>query len=130
MDSDQSPSVGSVLPISIFLTGLGLGGMYFLVVYTLPAVIPRWLFFFCLLLAATGMAMPFAAFLNRRFASQPPANSSIILRQALWVGVYAATVAWLQLGRVLNVAIAVLLALGLAIIEWLLRMRERSQWKP
>jgi hypothetical protein len=46
------------------------------------------------------------------------------------VGVYATTVAWLQLGRVLNVAIAVLLALGLAIIEWLLRLRERSQWKP
>ena len=54
----------------------------------------------------------------------------MILRQAIWVGVYASTVAWLQLGRVLNVATAVLLGLGLILIEWLLRLRERSQWKP
>lgn len=130
MNSNQSPSVGSVLPIAFFLAALGYGGMYFLVQYTLPTVVPRWLFFFCFVLAFTGTAMPFTAFLNRRFASQPPANASIVLRQALWVGIYASALAWLQLGRVLNVAIAVLLGIGLAIIEWLLRMRERSQWKP
>jgi hypothetical protein len=129
-NSATSPSVGSVLPLSFFLTVLGLSGMYFLVQYTLPTVIPRWLFFFCFFITATGVVMPFAAFLNRRFTTIPAATPAILLRQSLWAGIYASTLAWLQLGRVLNIAIAVLLALGLGIIEWLLRLRERSQWKP
>jgi hypothetical protein len=60
--------------------------------------------------------------------SQP--TSGVIMRQSLWVGVYGATLAWLQIGRVLTLALAVLLALGLIVIEWLLRLRERSQWNP
>jgi hypothetical protein len=31
---------------------------------------------------------------------------------------------------VLTPALALLLAVGLFLIEWLLRLRERSQWKP
>ncbi|MFN2196482.1 MAG: hypothetical protein ACK2UW_10215 [Anaerolineales bacterium] len=130
METQKSPSIGSVLPVTIFLAGVGFGGMYFLIQYTLPTVVPRWLFFFCFFMGVTGVALPFAAFLNRRFPSTPAASQSVILRQAIWVGVYASTVAWLQLGRVLNVATAVLLGLGLILIEWLLRLRERSQWKP
>jgi hypothetical protein len=37
------------------------------------------------------------------------------------------TCAWLQIPRVLNPAIAVLLALSLVVIEVFLRLRERSQ---
>jgi len=129
MNSEKSPTVGSVLPIAIFLAGVGYGGMYFIILYTLPTVIPRWFFFFCLFLAATGTALPFAAFLNRRFPSSPPVSPSILLRQSIWVGIFTASMAWLQLGRVLSIAIAVLLGLGLGIIEWLLRLRERSQWR-
>lgn len=130
MNTDRSPSVGSVLPITIFLVGVGFGGMYFLLQYTLPTALPRWLFFFCFFLAVTGVALPFSAFLNRRFSSSPPASASVVLRQAIWVGVFGSTLAWLQLGRVLNAAVAILLGLGLVIIEWLLRLRERSQWRP
>jgi hypothetical protein len=46
------------------------------------------------------------------------------------VGIYGATLAWLQIGRVLTGALAVLLLIGLGLMEFLLRMRERSQWKP
>jgi hypothetical protein len=130
MNAERSPSIGSILPLTVLLFGLGYGGMYFIIQYTLPTVLPRWLFFFCFFLAATGTALPFTAFLNRRFPSNPAAGSSVVLRQAMWVGVYTSTLAWLQLGRVLNIAIAVLLGIGLVIIEWLLRLRERSQWKP
>jgi hypothetical protein len=52
------------------------------------------------------------------------------LRQAIWVAIYLPTLAWLQIGRVLTPAMALLLAIGLILIEWLLRLRERSQWKP
>jgi len=54
----------------------------------------------------------------------------VILRQSLWIGIYFPTLAWLQLGRTLTPALAILLAVGLVLIEILLRMRERSQWNP
>ena len=101
-----------------------------MVYLTLPTVGPRWLFFFMGVLALTGSALPFLAFLNRRFPSTPPATSGVILRQSLWVGIYGTTLAWLQIGRVLTLPMALVLAIGLVIIEWLMRLRERSQWKP
>jgi len=70
------------------------------------------------------------AFLNRRFPSQPTPTPGVILRQAIWFGIYVPTLAWLQIGRVLTPALALLLAVGLLLIEWLLRLREKSQWKP
>lgn len=98
--------------------------------FTLPTVGPRWLFFFLGVLAVTGTALPAIAYLNRRFPTEPPANPSVILRQSIWIGIYIPTLAWLQIGRVLTPALALLLALGLIVIEWLLRLRERSQWNP
>jgi len=81
-------------------------------------------------LALTGTVMPAVAFLNRRFPSLPPPTPQVILRQSLWIGIYVPTLAWLQIGRVLNLAVAGLLAVCLILIELLLRLRERSQWKP
>ncbi len=81
-------------------------------------------------MALTGMALPVAAFLNRRFPSLPPPTPGVILRQAIWFGIYLPTLAWLQIGRMLTLPLAVLLALGFLMIEYLLRLRERSQWKP
>jgi hypothetical protein len=46
------------------------------------------------------------------------------------VGIYFPILAWLQIGRVLTPAMALLLAVGFILIEWLLRLRERAQWKP
>ena len=49
---------------------------------------------------------------------------------AIWVGVYGATLAWLQIARILTPSLAFLLALGFVLIEYLLRLREKSQWSP
>ncbi len=126
---DRPPvSVSIFIPASFILCILGWGGLYYLINYTLPTIGPRWLFFFLSVLALTGTFLPIVAFLNRRFPSKPPATSIVILRQALWFGIYLPTLAWLQMGRALTPALAFLLALGLATIEWLLRLRERSQW--
>jgi hypothetical protein len=130
MDSTSPPSVASFLPASFVLMVVGWGGLIYLVNYTLPTIGPRWMFFFLFFLALTGTALPFAAFLNRRFVSSPPAGPSVVLRQAIWFSIYWSTLAWLQWGRVLNMALALLLAIGLILIEWLLRLRERSQWNP
>ena len=53
----------------------------------------------------------------------------MLVRRALWVGVYGATLAWLQLARIVNVYIIIGLAFGLAAIESLLRLRERARWR-
>jgi hypothetical protein len=126
----KSIPVRAFLPAAFILALAGWSGLAALIIYTLPTVGPRWLFFFLSVLALTGTALPFVAFLNRRFPSAPPPRPGVVLRQALWVGVYGATLAWLQIGRVLTPSLALLLAAGLILIEWLLRLRERAQWKP
>ncbi len=130
MDENQYPSVSSFIPAAITLGVVGWCGLIVLFYYTLPTVIPRWLFFFLSVLAVTGIALPVVAFLNRRFPSTPPPTNGVIVRQAIWVGIYIPTLLWLQIGRVLTPALALLLAVGLVLIEWLLRLREKSQWKP
>ncbi len=130
MKSNTSPRVANFLPAAIVLFILGWGGLIALFILTLPTVGPRWLFFFLAVLAITGTILPITAFLNRRFPSTPPPSPLVVVRQALWFAVYAATVIWLQMGRVLNPALAILLAIGLGLIEFLLRLSEKSQWKP
>lgn len=130
MEPQDTPSVVSFLPTSIFLIILGWGGLITLLLYTIPNMGPRWMFFFLTVVALTGTIMPMVAFLNRRFPGKPPATSMVVVRQSLWVGIFGATLAWLQIGHVLTNALAFLLAVGLFLIEFLLRLSERSQWKP
>jgi len=105
-------------------------GLLFLVNYTLPTLGPRWGFFFLATLALSGTALPIVYFFHRRFNLKNFPHSSVITRQALWVGIYGATLAWLQLGKVANLPITIGLALGLVAIETLVRIREKAQWTP
>ncbi len=130
MDASTTPSVKNFMPAALFLSGLGWGGLIILVLYTQPVLGPRWLFFFLGVMAFTGLALPLMAFLNLRFPTRPPATHGVILREALFVGIYLPTLAWLRIPRVLTPTLALLLAAGLVLIEWLLRLREKSQWKP
>lgn len=130
MDVKKSPSIASLIPMSMILTIVGAGGLYWLINSIPPTVGPRWLFFFLLIITFTGIFIPVTGFLNLRFPSTPPALNKVIVRQASWFGIYGATLAWLRMGRVLSAALALLLAVGLILIEFLLRLNERSQWKP
>lgn len=130
MDSQSSPPVRTFIPAAIILAILGWGGLYFLLNLTIPTVGPRWLFFFLSVLALTGTTLPVIAFLNKRFPTNPSVNAGVIVREAIWIGIYFPTLAWLQLGQVLTPALSLLLAVGFLAIEVLLRLRERSQWKP
>jgi hypothetical protein len=109
---------------------IGWAGLIYLFFFTLPTLWPRWLFFFLSVLAVAGMSLPITAFLNRRFPTQPVANANTILREAALVGIYFATLAWLQLGRVLTLPLVLLLAFGLGLVEFLIRLREKSRWEP
>jgi hypothetical protein len=130
MTTAGTPSPLAFLPTTILLTVVGWGGLFLLLNSTEPTLWPRWLFFFLIVVGFTGLGLPLVSFLNHRFPSDPPARVQVIVRQALWVGVYASTLAWLQFGRVLNWALAVLVGLAFFAIEWFLRLRERSQWTP
>ncbi len=118
------------LPLSIVLTMIGLGGLMILIQSSLPTLGPRWLFFFLGVLALTGPTLPIVYFLNLRFPSEPPVQDMVILRQALWVGVFGSTIAWLQLGRVLTMGLTLILAGVFVLIEFLLRLFEHSRWNP
>jgi hypothetical protein len=114
---------------ALVLAAIGWPGVLLVVSATLPTVGPRWLFFLLWMLATTGTALPFVWFLHRRFASTA-APAPVLLRQAIWVGLYASLCVWLQINRSLSLSLALLIAAGLAAFEWFLRLREHSAWRP
>ncbi len=109
---------------------VGWGGIVALFYFSLPFVWSRWGFFVLGIMALTGTALPVVYFLNRRFPTEPPAESNVIVRQSLWVGVYAATIAWLQLGRLVTLYVILGLAGGLIAMEYFIRIREKANRTP
>jgi len=114
---------------ALVLAAIGWPGLILIVIATLPTVGPRWLFFLLLTAAVTGTALPFVWVLHRRFVGVP-VPAPVLLRQGLWVGLYTGLCVWLQINRSLNLWLALLIAGGLAAFEWLIRLRERSTWRP
>lgn len=126
------PSFRSYLASCLALVILGWGGLFALIfVFQLPPFVwARWGFFVLGIMALTGTALPIVYFFNRRFPSKPPAEAGVIIRQALWVGIYGGTLAWLQLGRLVTLYVILGLAGGLIAIEYLIRLREQARWRP
>lgn len=120
----------SIIITSLVIAFIGWAGLFFLLQYTQPYLGPRWLFFFLSTMAISGTTLPIVYFLNIRFPSDPPANTSVMIRQALWFAIFFDLLAWLQLGRVLNSILVVVIALGIIAIENLIRLVERSHWQP
>ncbi len=116
--------------LGLILAAIGLAGLFYVICMLLPTLGPRWLFFFFLVLVISGLVMPIVSFLHTRFSSNPPSSPGVIVRQSIWAGIFVSVLAWLQLGRVLDTPRAVFLAIGIMVIEILLRMRERSQFQP
>lgn len=106
----------------------GWGGLYAIFFYTLPTIWPRWGFFALWVFALTATSFPVLYFLNTRFSNEK-LEIRILIRRALWVGIYGATLAWLQLARLVNVYVLLGLGFGLIAIESLMRLRERALWQ-
>lgn len=115
---------------TIALILIGWGGIAALLYFSLPFVWARWGFFVFGIMALTGTSLPIVYFLHHRFPSDPPAGSNVIVREALWVGVYGATLAWLQLGRLVTLYVILGLAGGLVAIEYFIRLREKANRIP
>jgi hypothetical protein len=123
------PEHAGVLTAAALMAAAGWIGLWLLITTTIPTAFERWLFFVMLYLAVTGTVLPFVRFLNLRFISEEahPPSGGVILRQSMWVGLFVAACAWLQIPRVLNPVIAFFLALSLIVIEVFLRVRELDQ---
>jgi hypothetical protein len=130
MPKNSAQPLNFYLPAIFLLILIGGGGLFFVVTSTLPTIGPRWLFFFFLVLLVSGIFLPLTWLLNRRFQSNPPAGPHIIIRQAVWFGVFAALLSWLRIGRVLTFPLGIIMGAALFLIEFLIRLWERSRWKP
>lgn len=126
----QTPNFRPFGISSLILFLVGWGGLFTVLYLSWPLVWFRWGFFVLLILALTGTVLPIVYFFHRRFPDSPPAEANVIVRQSVWFGVYGATLAWLQLGRLVTVYVILGLAGGLLAIEYFIRLRERSRWKP
>lgn len=133
--TDQ-PSADDNLSLTLaawILVIIGWSGLAMLILYSNPRLgpLPLWSFFLLWLMALTGTAVPFVRYLNRRFA-RDAAPAHVILRQALWVGVFGATCAWLELdvNNLLNSVTVAIVLIALIGIEVFLRLRERARWAP
>ena len=126
----SQPTFRSYLLSTLALILIGWGGIAALFYYSLPFVWARWGFFVLAIMALTGTALPVVYFFHLRFPDSPPAMPNVIVRQALWVGVYAATLAWLQLGRLVTLYVILGLAGGLIAVEYFIRLREKASRIP
>jgi len=126
----ETPSFRNFLPPTLLLILGGWGGIAALLAFAEPLVWPRWALFALLFMALTGTALPVIYFFHQRIPATPPVSARVILRQAQWIGVYGLVLLWLRWGKLLNLWIVLGLAGGLIAIEWLIRLRERSIWKP
>ncbi|MCC7119519.1 MAG: hypothetical protein IT310_13425 [Anaerolineales bacterium] len=126
----QPQTFRAYLPSTILLILVGWGGLGAIIFLSLPFVWARWGFFVCGILALTGTALPIVYFSHKRFPGHQPADAKALLRQSLWVGIYGATLAWLQLGRLVTFYVVLGLAGGFIAAEYFIRVRERANRKP
>lgn len=85
-----------------------------------------------ILVTVTGLALPLAYILNRRFLrGKSPFGTAapsfiVTLRQSMWLGLWASFCVWLQMIRLLSIPVAVLVAVVLIMFELLLHIRTRT----
>ncbi|MBI1257220.1 MAG: hypothetical protein GC204_07090 [Chloroflexi bacterium] len=127
VDINKTPPdhTGMIIAAAVMMVA-GWGGLYYLVTTQIPRVGQRWLFFVLVQIAVAGTVMPFLRYINVRLTpvtrTVPP--SGVIVRQAVWFGLFVVTCAWLQIPRVLTLPIMFFLALAFIVIELFLRSRE------
>ena len=130
MEDKGSPPVKTFLPISLILAVPGWILLIYLVTQTVPELGNRWFFYAAIVITITGSSFPAVAYLNRIIKPFGPANFEIVIREGIMIGLYTAILLWLNKGQVLSLGLALILAIGLILVELLNRLRNRSAWHP
>jgi hypothetical protein len=126
MTSDHVGLLAGALVLAL----VGWGGLAVLVQQHYPRIGGElWLFFVLLMIAVCGTVIPFVRYLNVRFtpldAELPPVG--VMVRQAVWVGLFVVTNAWLLIPRLLNVPLVLFIGGLFVVVELFLRSRERRE---
>ncbi|HMQ55270.1 MAG TPA: hypothetical protein PKE64_01940 [Anaerolineae bacterium] len=117
--------------LAILISMISFSLLYYLLTYVWPNpntvfAAPQLLFFGVVFVGLSTAAVPVAAYLNHRF-SKPERlqrDKTRLLRQSSWVGLIGALLAYLQLVRALNWAIAVVLVGIFVFIEMFFLTRD------
>ena len=78
------------------------------------------------MVAVTGLVLPLAYYLNKRFGKGESSHFLVVVRQAMWLGIWVAACIWLQMNRTLGLGVALLVAAVLFTVEVLLQVRTRA----
>jgi len=125
LENQPSYNYRPVLLAAILLAAAGWGGLYLLLTQTLPTVLPRWVFFFLLILASSGTSLPFLWLLHRRFDTNP-FSPGLLHRQSLEFSLVITILTWLQINRTFSLTLALVISVGMILLESLLQRLKRS----
>jgi hypothetical protein len=134
--TSHSPNVESVnisaVAGGVLLAALAWTGLAWLIFNTLPTVPNRWLFFLLVQIALSGTALPFVRYLHQRYdrPAAPPVSYTVLVRRSVWVGLFGVICLWLRIPRLLSIPLALIVLGALVMVEFFLRLRERTQWHP
>jgi hypothetical protein len=125
--SSTPPDHVGLLLAALMMALLAWAGLFQLINTAKPRIGGElWLFFVLLQIATTGTVLPIVRYFNVRFtpfyAPVPP--SGVIVRQSVWIGLFAVISAWLQIPRALSLPLAIFVALVFIVAEIFLRTRE------
>jgi hypothetical protein len=84
-------------------------------------------FMAALLAAVTGLVLPLIYYLNKRFRQSESYHFLVIFRQAMWVGIWFAFCAWMQMNRTFGVGVAFLSGCVLVVVELLMQLRSHTE---
>lgn len=129
MRNSNVPPFSSIFIAAFILFVVGAVGLASVIYFTEPLLAPRWLAYFFLTLLAAGLMLPIVHVFQRRIARSPVAET-VLVREALFFAIFVDLLVWLQLARVLNGLLAILMAGGFIVLELLLRMAETALFKP
>lgn len=79
-----------------------------------------------LVVALTGTSLPFVWFLNQRFSRSGLPRPLTIIRQSVWVGVFAAVILWLRATSSFSVPLMLITIGALALVEVLMLLRQQG----
>ena len=78
------------------------------------------------LVSVVGLMLPVANFLNKRFSQGETSSSLVVLRQAMWVAIWASFCMWLQINRAFGWGVAILVAAVFFVLEVMLQVRTKA----
>ncbi|MDY7040411.1 MAG: hypothetical protein SVX38_06080 [Chloroflexota bacterium] len=117
-----------IILLAVVIAVLSWAGLVGLVFFTRAPLWAQVAFFVLLFIAMTATSLPFAFYLNGRFAGEKSASDPRRpLRQSAWAALFFVVCAWLQMIRALHWIVVALLLGVFVLLETFFLTRDTSQ---